>query len=366
MKLIDHHARQGSERLHEASRLLLDTEARPSARRRRAKLMRWAQRDRHNFEALTKVWSLKAAFAALDPPARTAVLRELARKTPQPGGNRTGAKWRAYAAAATVLLTAAGTGLILHSDGLPSASSGVTYRTGKAQFDHIAFPDGTRVVLDADSVLSISYDNDHRRATLERGEAFFQVHHDPKHPFVVNAGSIQVRDLGTVFDVNKTPDDVTVSVARGLIEISHMASSANSYPPSAGGTSEEQGPLKVSGGHRVIASYGSHTFHISKTGTTGIASWRHGKLYFRNAPLSRVIRRLNRYSNLSIRFANPGIGELRFTGTVFVGNIGGWLDAACQVFALREVRFGNDKVMLYAASDPAYDHPASGMNRSRR
>lgn len=371
MKLTDHHARQESERLHEASRLLLDSEARPGAPRRREKLMRWAQRDRHNFEALAKVWSLKTAFSALDPAARTAILRELARKSAPADGNRprTLARWRTYAAAATVLLIVAGAGLVLHSDGLPYASSGVTYTTGKAQFRHIAFPDGTRIVLDADSALNIAYGNNSRRATLERGEAFFQVHHDPKHPFTVNAGSIQVRDLGTAFDVGKTLDDVTVSVARGLVEISHIAPSRGTYPPSAGGTPEKQGALTVSGGHRVVASNDSHTFHISKTGTAEIASWRHGKLHFRNTPLSQVIRRLDRYSELSIRFAKPGIGDLRFTGTVFIKNIGGWLDAVCQVFALREVRFDNDEVVLYAArpvDGSAYDHPASDANRSRR
>lgn len=69
-------------------------------------------------------------------------------------------------------------------------------------------PDGTVVWLNARS--NVRYEDDrnlHTRNVYLQGEAYFQVKQDPEHPFIVHAGNISVRALGTEFNVTAYPDE---------------------------------------------------------------------------------------------------------------------------------------------------------------
>lgn len=339
------------QRLCEASQRLLDLESPPPEPEREPRTREWIECDGRNRRAFEKIRSLRAALRDLKPSTRRDLLQELTPRHQAAQGRLRGNNRRLghMAAAAGTLLAAIGIGLALHGDGLSATQNGVTYATPKAQMRHINLPDGTRVVLDADSVLRIGYGKGRRVATLIKGEAFFHVHHDAKHPFIVRAGAIQVRDLGTIFDVRKDADDVTVSVARGLVEVTEPAAvPAKTGPPHpATGAHPSTAPVQVAAGQRIVAPASSHTFHVSTTGAKEVASWRHGRLHFQDVPLSQVIARLNRYSRTSIRLANSAIGQRRFTGTIFVDHINDWLSAACQVFGLREERPGRHRIVLY-------------------
>ncbi|MGK9522743.1 FecR domain-containing protein, partial [Salmonella enterica subsp. enterica] len=61
---------------------------------------------------------------------------------------------------------------------------------------------------------------DQRRVTLKKGEAFFNVAHDSRHPFIVRAGEGQVRVTGTQFNVWKYEDQVRVMLLEGSVQVS--------------------------------------------------------------------------------------------------------------------------------------------------
>lgn len=350
----DNNTAQEYQRLCEASQRLLDLESPSHGPEREPRTSEWIECDCRNRRAFERVRSLRTALKDLKPSTRTELLGELAPRHRALHDRRWGnsGSLRHLAAAAGTLLAAIAIGIglaPLHGDGLPAVHNGVTYATPKAQLRHIHLPDGTRVVLDADSVLRIAYGKGRRVATLVKGEVFFHVHHDAKHPFIVRAGAIQVRDLGTIFDVRKGADVVTVSVARGLVEVTESAPDPARAAPSQTVSSSHPSttPVRVAAGQRIVAPTLSHTFHVSTTDAKDFASWRHGRLHFQDVPLSQVIARLNRYSRMSIRLANPEIGQRRFTGTIFVDHINDWLSAACQVFGLREMRPDRHRIVLY-------------------
>jgi ferric-dicitrate binding protein FerR (iron transport regulator) len=90
---------------------------------------------------------------------------------------------------------------------------------------HVYLPDGTIVVLKDNAVLRFNtalFDKQDRTVRLE-GEAFFDVRHDVTKPFIVQAGAINTRVLGTSFGVRALPGDNTaeVAVTRGLVEVSN-------------------------------------------------------------------------------------------------------------------------------------------------
>ncbi|HZZ76318.1 MAG TPA: FecR family protein, partial [Puia sp.] len=88
---------------------------------------------------------------------------------------------------------------------------------------NLLLPDGTSVWLNAGSRLSYDslYGSDLREVTLS-GEGYFDVVKNPKKPFIIHTGKINIRVLGTVFNVKSYPEDKTIetSLIRGSIEVS--------------------------------------------------------------------------------------------------------------------------------------------------
>ncbi len=94
--------------------------------------------------------------------------------------------------------------------------------TKKGSKSNIRLPDGTQVWLNGGTKLS--YSNDFIKNTREVdlvGEAFFDVSHDPAHPFIIHTNKINIKVLGTAFNVRSYPQDETVetSLVRGKIEV---------------------------------------------------------------------------------------------------------------------------------------------------
>lgn len=94
--------------------------------------------------------------------------------------------------------------------------------TKKGNKSNIKLQDGTQVSMNSDSRLSYASDFGSRiREVKLEGEAFFDVTHDATKPFIIHAGNINIRVLGTAFNVKNYPQDGTVetSLIRGRIEV---------------------------------------------------------------------------------------------------------------------------------------------------
>jgi ferric-dicitrate binding protein FerR (iron transport regulator) len=105
---------------------------------------------------------------------------------------------------------------------LPSPISYAYVETPSGQKSHIILPDGTKVWLNSGSKIAYSSDYNKRLRTVTLiGEAFFDVVHNSQRPFIVNTGKINVKVLGTAFDVHAYPDDtsIEVSLLRGSVSV---------------------------------------------------------------------------------------------------------------------------------------------------
>jgi transmembrane sensor len=83
-------------------------------------------------------------------------------------------------------------------------------------------PDGTTALLNEGSELSYSFTENGREVTL-KGEAYFDVAHDPSKPFIVHTGKISTRVLGTAFNVKAYTgqNEILVTVTRGKVQVSN-------------------------------------------------------------------------------------------------------------------------------------------------
>lgn len=106
-----------------------------------------------------------------------------------------------------------------HEDGQPEAMIASADSTKQE-----LLADGSKVFLNKHTKLTVEggFNGKKRRLKLE-GEAFFEVVHDAQKPFVIEAGGIQIKDIGTAFNVKAQPgsDSVTVSVSEGIVDITN-------------------------------------------------------------------------------------------------------------------------------------------------
>ncbi|MET0274376.1 MAG: FecR domain-containing protein [Phenylobacterium sp.] len=154
------------------------------------------------------------------------------------------------------------------------------YVTAKGEHRTIRLDDGSTIELNAGTRLSVRLTRDERRVVLDQGEAVFDVTRDTRRPFVIAAGDRDVRVVGTQFDVRRRDGQLSVTVARGLVEV----------------RPEEGAPgraFRLHPGQRLEHREGAPQARITAATPEEVLGWRSGRLVYRDQPLSEVVADLN-------------------------------------------------------------------------
>jgi transmembrane sensor len=185
-----------------------------------------------------------------------------------------------------------------------------TYSTQVGGHETVAFADGSRIELNTDTVLRTRMTTEQRVVWLKKGEAFFQVKHDPVHPFIVIAGDRRVTDLGTQFTVRRDAARLKVAVMQGRV----WFDASNKQKPL-------QSALLMPGD---VATATAGALSITKDSAHALAtdlSWRHGVLVFKYARLADATAELNRYNRQKLVVADPAIAEMTIYGAFPTNNV---------------------------------------------
>jgi transmembrane sensor len=296
--------------------------------------LRWCDEDPQNlaaFEAFQGDWrdldALKTTSSANDP------IRPTARPS------RSNLQWRRpivfVAIAAGAALVALGFTWFAREHGLPIPHQQVAAaETNRAA----TLPDGSRVILSAQTSINVDYNGSRRNLQLSAGEAYFKVQHDKNHPFVVHAGDISVTAVGTAFDVRRESDRVTVTVEEGIVEIAGSAFAKMGLPTT----------WRAEAGYQLTYSSNGRTAMISSVDTSSALEWRSGELAYVWEPLGAVVDDLNRYSAHKVIIKDPAVATLRFTGTVFTASLTDWVKAVEQAYPVRADTTANGDIVLVA------------------
>lgn len=286
----------------------------------------WTAQDERHLAAFEYVNDFGERLGTLDAASRRQLLDEFAPATPS-------LRWWLAVAAAAVLVLTVGGGLLLRGRVASGAVMQASYASATGQNRDIALPDGSRIILGGASRLSVRFADDQRQVMLEAGEAYFQVVHDVRRPFEVDAGGVTVRDIGTAFDVRRAAGEVAVAVTQGQVRVAAAGDAAHALDAGA-----EQ---------RVVWSAATRALSLGTTTPEQAAGWRSNRLEFVDEPLAVVVASVNRYSARPVRLDGTDLAGLSFTGTVHADDIDGWLRALPQVFPL-QVDVGEHAVTLSA------------------
>lgn len=262
--------------------------------------------------------------AAWERAGRLAALRTPMRPAPPPTGWWT--RLRIPAAAAIVLGLLYGGNAYLKS----GQDNQVTYSTKVGETRTYQLADGTRMDLNTNARVRADVTGKERRVTLEAGEAFFDVTHDARHPFVVFAGKRRITDLGTKFSVFLNGDSVRVLVLEGRVRVE---------------TQSGQAPIVADAGHVVLAQ-GVEALVFAKPDSEVASelSWRNGMLTFDQSPLTEVAKEFNRYNARHI-VVEGNARKIRIGGTFKADNVDAFVLLLQQGFGL-SVKNQGDKIVV--------------------
>jgi transmembrane sensor len=233
--------------------------------------------------------------------------------------------------AATIALGAIG--LTQYHPAAPDkAPAAVVYETGRGEQRQLTLPDGSVITLGPQVRLEVRLEPARRVFDLKRGEAIFTAAHDPGRPFLVYAGAGWIKDIGTAFDVRSDPDNVTVTVLQGEVEVDGPGTAA-------------RGALRLSQNQQV--SYGTVTGAVKTVDAAQATGWREGQIAYVNQPLEKVVSDLSRYSMKDIELMDPSVGALRYTGTVSIDELDHWAAGLARVYPV-QIQLAGDRLLIAA------------------
>ncbi|MCK9608487.1 MAG: FecR family protein [Methylomonas sp.] len=195
------------------------------------------------------------------------------------------------------------------------------YCTGIGEIQTVALADGSRVTLNSDTAMRVSLLNGRRDVRLERGEAFFDVHRDPQHPFVVEGRYSSTRVLGTRFVVRENTENDNVTVISGLVEVS----------------GDRRTPVLLTANDSITVD-AERSSEIQQVTAINATSWLKGSVSFDNAPLGEVIAEIGRYRRGSVIIKNAALKNLKVSGRFDITDTDKALEALQQTLPIRVFR----------------------------
>ncbi|PTX91260.1 FecR domain-containing protein [Opitutus sp. ER46] len=187
-------------------------------------------------------------------------------------------------------------------------------------FQKIDLPDGSVAQLNTDSAIDVDMRGNERRVRIVRGEIDFAVRKDRAHPFIVSAGRVEVRAVGTAFNVRARDARVEVLVSEGLVQVCDAVKRQPLLPPAAG-TGE---PAYLAVGDRAVISapppaaaepVAVQVQRVSGEQLRRALAWQERRLEFDDTPLGEVVAEFNRYNRVKLVVTDAQLAARPFSGT---------------------------------------------------
>jgi len=163
----------------------------------------------------------------------------------------------------------------------------------------LTLSDGTNVWLNAETTIRypVAFASNKREVFI-RGEAYFEVTHNERQPFIVNTGKARIRVLGTSFNVRAYNDE---AIERTTLVEGKVAVSAEMEAKEFTLLPNEQ-----------FSTTGAQS-EVRKVNVGQYIAWKDGRIYYENNSLGEILSDLSRWYNISVRYSDTTLAELRFS-----------------------------------------------------
>jgi transmembrane sensor len=175
------------------------------------------------------------------------------------------------------------------------------YGTALGEIRQIPLSDGSVVAINTQSTVEVAMHSNMREVTLAHGEAWFQVAHDKRRPFIVSAGRIRVRAVGTAFSVRRHDDGADVQVTEGVVETWTVG--------------EEDRRVQVAAGSRAyVVEYETPKPILAPVDIERSLAWREGHIVLEGETLDEAVAQFNRYNTEKLVISDPELAAEKLVG----------------------------------------------------
>lgn len=309
----------------------------------------WLRQDPRHADAIAR---LRASWSALDRPLRAGaaaeVLDEIRRSTARRRQRRIGA---AVASLAVLWLAR------LFWPGQEAAPPVATATAPAVVLlpEKRVLPDGSIVEMNRATAIAVQFDahsTGARRVLLRQGEAHFAVAKDPGRPFVVLAGGVEFRAVGTAFAVQLGAEQVELLVTEGTVAVGRPATSGPpNLLPSAGETPLPLMSVKVAAGNLLLVELAQSAVPpvpvaVRPQELAERLVWRSARLEFTGAPLADAVELINQHSRVRFVLEDPRLGQEQISGLFRTDNTEGFVHMLEQGFGFEVVTRGEREIVL--------------------
>ncbi|MGV7206330.1 FecR family protein [Oxalobacteraceae bacterium A2-2] len=263
--------------------------------------------------------------------AQPAPLVEVTPVAPQPGQVAPARRLsrRAWASLGGLAAGIAALGLALPM--LTATPGHAEFRTVQGELRKVPLPDQSIASINSGSRMELKYTDDTRAVVLDQGEAWFEVARNKARPFIVEAGDVRARAVGTAFSVRRLSRGAEVLVTEGTVEVWSVRGGEH---------------RRISAGESAYLSGAAEAVSVSRQPreVARKLAWREGKLVFVDQTLRDAVADFNRYSVKKIVIADPALLERKFVGQYpvaapedFAHDVSAYLGVPLQISADRIV-----------------------------
>lgn len=210
--------------------------------------------------------------------------------------------------------------------------------------------DGTVVDLKGGAHLVVQFGAAERRVLLAAGEAQFTVARNPARPFVVRAGGVDVRAVGTAFAVKLAGPHVEVLVTEGAVQVARPATPESpAAAPLAALSAGQRAVVPVADAPRATVVPPPEVVAVTPREIAALLEWKPRLLDFDSAPLAEVIATFNRLNPVAPRLAigDPALASLPVVGSIRSDNTEGFVRLLEATMGVRASRPSAAEIVLH-------------------
>jgi transmembrane sensor len=204
----------------------------------------------------------------------------------------------------------------------------------------ITLADGSRIHLNTASAVEVAMRKHSRRIRLVKGEALFEVAHDPGRPFLVDAGAARLRAVGTAFNVRIRDTVVELTVTEGVVAVAE--DTVDVHRPDV--------PKIVAGGGAVIGSGAVAPTALDPAILRQRTAWQDGVIELDGETLAQAVAEFNRYRDPPIIIGDPRLANLRVGGRFEVDEAEKFLVAVEGSFPISVIPAADGSILLVTRS----------------
>jgi transmembrane sensor len=302
-------------------------------------LREWLQADPQSYSILMEMTQL---WDKMDAMSRLSDLFAKPTATPQwRSGKALGA-----IAASVVLAGVLGLWSLLGGLSLHSLDNNV-YHTAVGEQSSVMLPDGTQLILNTNTKVSVHFTAQQRLLQLDSGEINISVAKDPNRPLSVMAAGQVVQAVGTEFNIEITDQqNIELVVTEGKVKVAVQQDPQKSLARQPQ-LALPDNALTLAAGEQV--NLGSPRQHVTEVTADDIEvklSWRQGNLIFRGESLEEAVKEIGRYTSVEFIFINEDLKKTRVAGMFKAGDVEGLLATLRENFNIVSERDGAGNVLL--------------------